>query len=380
MKRHITITVWFSALILSGCITDYEVKGIKGLNTILVVDGFITDDESVITLNSSVDLMNDDPVSSTCIDDADVSVECDDGTIFKAKAPELESGSRNGRYVIRTGKLNPECKYRLKIEIDENGSRSEYCSGFSYPIETPEIDSVFWTKEDNGLPVRIHVATHAPDHTVMYYRWSYREDWEIVSEAFLEPYPEYCWNEDKNREVLVASAEKTVSGRTIEVITEISPHNRKLERLYRITVNQNAISKKAYDYYANIIKNADRTGSIFAPIPSELRGNIACTTDPKNPVIGYVDVSTTTRNHLYISYWDGAFEYRVSECEVIAFKVNSETGVVIPDEFVDFYVVYKIEYIIGTKIPTDFEIILESCVDCTYFGTTRKPENWPNDH
>lgn len=34
---------------------------------------------------------------------------------------------------------------------------------------------------------------------------------------------------------------------------------------------------------------------MFAPIPSEMKGNIRCVTDPEVPVIGFVEVATVTR-------------------------------------------------------------------------------------
>jgi len=115
----------------------------------------------------------------------------------------------------------------------------------------------------------------------------------------IDTFPHLCWASNNNREIKVCSAEYTVFSRIFDILTEIQPSNRKLEALYRIKVRQNAISKRAYDYFVNIKKNSDQTGSLFAPVPSELRGNILCTTDADKPVIGYVDVSTTARSHLY---------------------------------------------------------------------------------
>ena len=64
--------------------------------------------------------------------------------------------------------------------------------------------------------------------------------------------------------------------------------------LYYIDVKQNRIRKEAYDYFVNLQRNIEQAGSIFSPIPSERRGNISCVSDPKEWVIGYVDVTNTT--------------------------------------------------------------------------------------
>jgi len=378
-------------LILSGCITKYEPAGIEELADILVVEGIITDDETTITLTRSVNLSGvftsdpGDPSLTYYVNNAEVYVECEDGTQFQAEPPDWWSSCLprcDGRYKIMTGKLNPDKKYCLKIEIEEIdsdcysgvGSGScpaktyKYSSISSYPIQTPEIDSVFWMKRGKGQPVSIHVATHSPDLKVLYYRWSYREDWEIRSKFYTNKYPYFCWNSFNNREILLGSAEKTVFGRITDKLTEMYPTSQKLSELYRIDVKQNVISKRAYDYFANIKKNNQQSGSIFAPVPSELRGNITCETDPARPVIGYIDISTTTHKRMYIKSKD-VYEQSFSNC-VIQNR----------DEYCgdDLFCIWPPEF----WVPYDERGLLYTyigCVDCTYYGnTTIKPEDWPN--
>jgi len=396
------------SLILCGCVTDFEPKGIDEVSSILVVEGIITDDESTITLSRSLNLLSDDFSSTYYVDDAKVFVQCDDGTQFQADPWGA------GKFTIKTGKLNPDRKYCLKIEIEEidpdfpvTRSNSlptktyEYHSDFSYPVQTPEIDSVFWLKRGKGHPVTIHVATHSPLNEIMYYRWSYKEDWEYYSEFYyidegkcpkcdLKPlengelcpkcgnikkeYPYYCWNKSNSKSLLLGSAEKTVFGKLTDKIIEYAPSDEKISYLYRIDVTQNAISKRAYDYFTNIRRNSEKTGSLFAPVPSELRGNIVCKTDPGRPVIGYIDISTTTQKRKYIS-GQNIYERPYSGCRVLSEDEMKEkfSGNIFPLTY---------EYIIYRWYPrAPPEFIQLKCVDCTYYGgTTDKPYDWPNNH
>jgi len=408
MKKYILSIFNCLCLLLCGCITEYTPSKIDELADILVVEGIITDNETIITLSRSAKL-SEESINNVPVANAEVYVECDDGTIFHADSPDLWSSCWrcDGRYTIQTGQLKPDCKYRLKIEIEEPEGDCgdyiacptkvyEYCSDFSYPIITPEVDSVFWMKRGRGQPVMIYVSTHDPENKIAHYRWSFKEDWEIVSELWLDGYPYYCWNLAKNKDLLIGSAEKMVFGRLMDKITEISPSSRKLSEMYRIDVTQNAISKRAYDYFANIQKNSQQTGSIFAPIPSELRGNITCKDDPDRPVIGYVDVSTTTKKRRYISRFDNVYEAPRWECdeltkdELCAKLLGNCDGVedpscqdelnkrcqelIIPPSYVLYYV----------PEPPDPEgeptYVPVSCVDCRYYGTTKKPDDWPNNH
>ena len=364
-------------LVLCGCITEYNPKGIDEEEDILVVEGIITDDESYITLSRSLNLTVGE-ASTQYVYNARVYVECDDGGSILSESPSCGSNGyfdyNSNRYVINTGKLNPEHKYRLKIEIDED----VYCSDYSYPIQTPEIDSIFWAKRGKGQPVMIYVATHEPRGKVLYYRWSYKEDWEYFANYYLENYPYYCWDKANNRDLLLGNTEKTIFGKLTDKITEIAPSNIKLSYLYRIDVTQNVISKRAFDYFANIKKNAQQTGSIFAPIPSELRGNITCTTDPERPVIGYVDISTTTKKCRYISFTEGAYESP---------GFNRDCELVPRDSLMKWYDHIPNEYVLTN--PREVELspmaipyyIKVKCVDCTYYGgVAQKPDDWPPDN
>jgi len=351
---------------------------------ILVVGGIITDDVTTITLSRSMNLT--DEADTYDVNNAKVYVECDDGTQWHADG----DFTYNGQYTIITGQLDMTRRYQLKIEIEEPDFSSddcytnpdgkiicpiktyEYCSDFSYPIQTPEIDSVFWIKRSRGQPIMIHVATHSPENEVLYYRWSYKEDWEINSEFFLEDYPYHCWNMANSRDLLLGSAEKTDLGMLTKKIVEIDPSDRKLSVLYRIDVKQNAISKRAYNYFANTKKNIQQTSSIFAPIPSELRGNITCTTDPEKPVIGYVDVSTTTKERLYISRMD-VYEKPYTDCKLLT-KSDLCEMLGIPPGLCPQYEVPD-RYVI-----VNFYYANVDCVDCTRHGTTQKPDDWPNSY
>ena len=383
INQLLSYSVILNCLILCGCITEYKAKGIKEVTDILVVQGIITDDESFISITQSVNLNEKEYSEPLNIENAIVYVECDDETKTEAGVYEPSDSptwaTRVGRYRIKTGQLNLARKYRLKIEFNNH----EYVSDFSYPIETPEIDSLFWIKTGAGLPVMIHVSTHSPNNDVLYYQWSFKEDWEYhaifkvrrcpihninvviendwesyfcpVCEGELEePYPYICWNSVNNNEMLLGSSERTVFGQLIEKILDINPTDIRLSVLYRITVNQNAISKRAHDYFVNIKKNSENIGSIFAPTPSELRGNIVCTTDPRRPVIGYIDISTTTQKNIYISE---------------------------SDVFEGFFCCPGVQ----ENAPLEWFILIYSggwrdisCIDCTWHDkSTQKPDDWP---
>ena len=205
----------------------------------------------------------------------------------------------------------------------------------------------------------IYLATQSQDNRILYYRWTYKEEWEIRSEVFHVDFNNVCWGMETNLGIQIGSAEKTVSGKLTDRILVIMPSNRKLSVLYRINVKQNAISKRAFDYFANIKRNTEQIGDIFSPTPSELRGNITCITDPDRPVIGFIDVSTTTQKQRYISHRDNLYEPTQSDC-----YVQTEENIGQPAGYI----------LIGDAY------VKLSCMECTLLGgSTIKPVDWDSN-
>ena len=342
-------------------------------------------------------------MSGVYVDGAGIYVECDDGMLFLAENHD------NGVYSINNGKLNPERSYRLNIELDGR----KYQSAYSNPIITPDIDDVFWIQRGERQPVIINVSTHSVENHILYYKWSYREEWEytadyiwVTPERCQEPschvllpededncpqcgrkitkfYNHYCWGIN-NGYFFLSSAERTTFGRVTEKITEINPRDIKLSILYRITVRQNAVSKQAYDYFTNVRKNTRNTGDIFSPVPSELQGNITCITDPGIKVIGFVDVSTTSQKEMLISHRDNLYVppdfeklcrplTRIQLCAALGNFMCDRW--VVPNGYIVFDYVPVFAWIPDILEPRYSD---ETCFDCTlYGGTPNKPEDWP---
>ena len=415
MKGLVYLAVCCACLIPFGCITEYEAKGINSVAEILVVDGNITDGETVIKLNRSIQLTSHNPFYNPVVDDATVYVECDDGARMNVAS---SSDFDHGYYTIVTGNLDPEKKYRIVIEIEEVDVNSKdckwidgkewvcpmkkfvYCSDYAYPEKTPEIDDLYWTKEGGGQPVKIYVSTHDPLNRTLYYRWSYLEEWEFHSdiqsgaydtirypyvdrEAAPFIYPYRCWASER-KAILFDGGEKTSFGQLTDVIMEMSPMNEKFELTYRLTVKQNVISKRAFDYFKRIKENAT-TGGLFAPMPVELRGNIHCITDADRPAIGYVEVSLTTQKSMYITPDDGIYEtspvsslctgdvYTMSQ--LIALNTPPPPGEAAPIEsWIDAWLPYFWGF---ERNNREIFYIYSRCVDCTSRGTAVKPDDWP---
>lgn len=383
IKIHI-LFVLLGALLLSGCISEYTPKNIENAEGILVVEGIISEGETLIKLSTSVGIQSQG-LTHRPVTEARLEIESNDGTIFYP-----EKISADG-YQFSIDYLDENKEYRLTIDYDGN----RYESSFLTPIVSPEIDEVYYIKEKRGDPVKICLSTHNDRETSSYYLWSYREDWEFTAEleathkitydeetdeSIITPYDlttsdniYYCFGRDFSKSFILGSTSKLSSNLIKDqILLEADPTSNRWQSLYRITVKQNAIRKEAHDYFLNLRKNAEGTGSLFAPIPSEMNGNIKCITDPDIPAIGYVDVSSTAKLTQYFSRDDLLYEYPLFlDCD---YTISSTEADSLGYEF------YKL--VIGSFGEKFYYYALRTCFDCTRRGGNGKnrPDNWPTDH
>ncbi|MDR2914809.1 MAG: DUF4249 domain-containing protein [Tannerella sp.] len=369
MKKILYIAL---LVLLFGCIEEYTPKGIEEVSDLLVIEGSVMDNESVFKLSRSVGL-SEMLTGEEAVNDASVFVEKDNGDLL------LGVFTGNGTYTVSTGELDAGAKYRFYAVV----SGEEYRSDFLSPLFTPEIDSINLTKKDIGEPVYVCVSTHDPADQSRYYLWSYKEHWEVKAELFanygsmdgvmgyFSPTTSrntyYCWGKDSSRTMLLGSSEKLSENLIYQRrLKDIPCDNDRISVLYYVRVKQMQIRKEAYDYYFNIQKNIEQTGSIFAPVPSEMKGNIRCSTDPDLPVIGYVDVSTSKVRDFF-SDGVGLYESPRRRC-----------GMLITEDPEYAYPVYGYNYVSMMTI----NYAPHECVDCRRKekATKNKPDFWPNDH
>jgi len=238
-----------------------------------------------------------------------------------------------GVYRISNGSLDASSQYRLSILLEGKEYVSEYLS----PIYTPEIDSISWIKREKGDPISICVSTHDPNNQSDYYRWKYKEQWEVKAELFAsvglvmnEDFTQdlvlydisssnniyYCWGVDSSKVLLLGNSEK-LSGNIISQhkLQDIPSSDDKVSILYYIEVTQNQIRKAAYDYFYNLQKNIEQTGGLFSSMPTEMKGNIRNVADPEENIIGYIDVSTTTYKKHFIESSEYLYEPLRNNCK-----------------------------------------------------------------
>lgn len=368
---------------IQGCISEYIPKDIMELEDMLVVESTITNNTTHVRLTRSSKL-NKLINKSKNIENAEVYVETKDGS-YTGQGVHIVDGN----YTIETGDLNPTAQYRLYLKI----GNKEYASDYLSPVITPEIDSISWRRNGSDQPVYICVSTHGTEEQSPYYRWAYKEHWEMKTELKADgtfitrniagyivdefiPFDfdssnntYYCWGKDSAKILILDSSEKMETNIIPQKkLVEIDPSGDKLSILYYIRVKQTSLRKEAYYYLLNTQKNIEQTGGLFSSMPVETKGNIRCLSNTDIPVIGYVDVATTTEKEHFIPESAGAYVPPLALCRSL---VTLDGG------FKD-----ALLFIYAPGNPTVVLWAPGYCVNCLLKDNASKdkPAWWPTSH
>jgi Domain of unknown function (DUF4249) len=285
-----------------SCVKPYEPPVISNPNSYLVVEGVAIPgtDSTKITLSRSRNLS--DTTSFIPENSASVQIVSKIGQAYQlsSKGKGLYSGLLN---------LAQGQEYQIKINTSDG---SQYESEFELAVITPPIDSLTWNQDND---VSIFVNTRDPQNKTRFYRWEYIETWEYHS--FYESIVGYkngslyyldstekrfaCWDSAYSDNVIIGASEQLSEDVITNLpVTTVTNGSDKISVRYSILVKQFGLSRDAYNFWQEIKKNSTQVGGLFDPLPSQLIGNIHCTSNPGEPVIGYFSIATIQTKRLYI--------------------------------------------------------------------------------
>lgn len=388
MKKTVYFILFISFLI--GCKEKYVSPVISPATGYLVVEGIINSGagETNIVLSRTTALNNQKILAEA---GASVMVESEDKTSFLLKE------TKSGNYGASNLNLVSTKKYKLTIQTKDG---KKYESDFVPVQSNPPIDSVNWIR--SGRDVQLYVNTHDPKNNTKYYQWEYVETWELHtyylstlkykavpnsrgvitysavyndSTSFAPDLSKYfCWKTEPSTSIFTGTTTNLSSDIIQLPLIRIPADSWKLNILYSVNTKQYSLSKGRYEFLQRMKRNTETTGSVFDAQPSELNSNIRCVSNPKEPVIGYIDICPIQEKRIYInrkSLPDWNYTQSCSEVEI----PNISDSILI-----------KALFLLPTYPNTDpmtgriisFYAAPPECVDCKLKGSSIKPSFWPN--
>ena len=386
MKRLKYILVLLTLLGAYACKERFNPPEVDTNLNYLTVEGIINTsgvDSTIIRVSRTVKLTNKAILQPEL--KATLTIESNDNTVKRTLAERSL-----GVYYSLPFTLDATKQYRLRIRTSAG---KEYVSDFVEAKVSPPIDALGFEVRTTGAPgIVIYANTHDDTNKSRYYKWDYRETYEFNSRNlsnfiaenrdirfrnFIREDIHTCWRTVNSNTIVLASTAKLTSDVLNKVTVQtIPPDNERLGIRYSILVNQQVLTKEAFDFWEILRKNTEQVGSIFDAQPSQLQGNIHSVSNPGEIVIGYISAGTLQHKRIFIdaNQIPREFSYRpLPSCPVDTIK---------PAEYsTAFYTGYQIPvdgiYSAGTPGPIAYTTASTGCVDCTLRGTNIKPAFWP---
>ncbi len=336
----------FAAYILAGCmamscIYPYEAELDSIAGTLVVEGDIILGDYSSFTVSwaTSVDgVLFNDTGFGFGYGFGNIWVENEHGDVFRQEYVPYRG------LAVDLRNAPDDCRYRLHISIpqmdvvetyknlrDGNGGKN-YVSSWREPQKAPTIDAITFEFEPSDNPYlrrptgNARISMTAPDGASRYFRWDYEEEWQFhanydpqfdydfENEEYVSvmqlPGPNYwCWAKSYSSQSRIAIAigdekNKIHEHKFMEINTGTG---NRFQKRYCVHVIARGISEECYQYLHTLEMNSNSTGDLFAPIPSELRGNIICEEDPDELVLGFIEVSRTSELRAFVPYGNGVY-------------------------------------------------------------------------
>ena len=326
----------------------------------------------------------------------DTYIEGEDGIRIPGTHPyAMPGGTVTSSVYFDTANLRDDQRYRLHCDIVEDILETEWIEVCKAPV----IDALSYQKNDAFKELRIGLSMHCSGSS--YFRWSYSETWEyhsyVNSDLWYDPVSRrigkywingqpsnyYCWNSRSVGKINIFSTENQIDDRFEDLdFHEIPLDDMRLQILYRLDLQLEAMSKDAYAYWNNIQQNSEQQGSLFAPIPSQMIGNIRCKTHPDRVVIGYINAARPAEGTLW---YDNSVEQFYDPTH---YRPNLDSQQISAGDFDKFDELYKQGYLPYQEVyegmsdsPSHYRWGMAGCVDCRQLGGTKnKPKDWPSGH
>lgn len=380
-------------LLYTGCVEEYKIpsKTVENYKEELVVQGRILSGEnSVVYISKTYPFGNVEGMGEI-ITDAEVHIIGQNG--YESEKAVYDNLHRH--YVINTVDLPQNTLYAVEVVL--NGET--YQSDFQELQMSPEIDEITYKENVDGIS--IHVSTHDDEDGQRAYMWSCTEDWEFHSDfdfvgvsggrvlynkdvypidGWVNPYL-YCWGHQESGNIYIYSTAGLKENAVKEhELFRIPVDDIRISYIYSILLKQWSLSDEAYNYFQTLKLYTEDTGGLFAPMPTEIDGNVSCISNPSIKVRGYVLAATVTEKRIFI--YESDFKQIRSDYQNCSW-LNAQNYPGWERAWMESMEKGNLIIFTQTGIIDQTSISYsKNCFDCreTEGASKKRPDFWPNNH
>ena len=391
MKTTHLFVLFILEFVFLSCVDEYDLP--KDIDSIykqeLVIEGrILSGEESVFYVTRTIPLtssMKSDNVTNALI------------TIIGQNGYESQPAEfiEDAKYALKTEELNSNTLYAVRIVVDGE----IYQSNFQPLLNSPDIDEVTWKEYEGGIS--LYVSTHNDNENTRCYMWTYEEDWEFHAEMDIKnttaiplynekfypmegrnnPYY-YCWGKQHSSLLYIYSTED-LSGNFVrdKELIKIPIDDVRISYIYSMLVKQWVITSEAYEYYRLMKLYTAESNGLFTPMPSDVRGNIVCTSTPEKKVRGFVIASDIKQKRIFI--YSADLKLNKSEYTNCLVQIPDLNNKYWKEGWYNLINTAGFVALTMDGSLTEGSMLYSGeCVDCrkTKGASKERPDFWPNDH
>ncbi len=355
---------------IQACIEPFSPPEVNSDQGYLVMDGFLnlSNSPSQIILRHSQNVNS--PNQPSFETGAQIVVSSEQGENYVFTEPSF------GVYQLPATNFNLNDRYRLDIyTLAGKHYQSEYVKA----VNTPPIDSVGSYYDQRRDAMVFSVNTHDDTGSTRFYRWKFEETYEYNAALYstimmqdnqivTRPDNIYtCWRSRSSTNIILGSTIKIVKDEIRDLpINVVEVSSQKLLIKYSLLVRQYGLTREAFEYWTELSKTTQGTGSLFDPQPSQVTGNIRNVDDPKELVFGYFAAATEITKRIFVTPRLGNYSYCVPDTLPLA---CGNPDITCARDYTGLLVSYLDDVsVLGAS---------QSCTDCrTQGGTNVRPSFW----
>lgn len=290
-------------------------------------------------------------------------------------------------------------KYKLTIETSNGNNYVSNVETLTTVTPLEEITASAVT--NNGVRgVEIAANSYDPLNTSKYYRYTYEETYKVIvprwspnkltftsdNEIIIslrdDPQTRTCYTTNKSNNIILASTIEMTEDRVTNFPVKFIPQNNySIANRYSILVKQYVESFNSYNFY-RILKSFSNSGNVLSQIqPGFIYGNIQCTNNPNEKVIGIFNVASVSSKRIFFNYEEifpgELFPDYLDTCDIKEFD-SSCFG---PSCAANGFYSLKSNYMSGKLVyyaseGVIFKMVKPVCGDCTTFSSNVIPAFW----
>jgi hypothetical protein len=393
--------VLFLIFTISRCIDPYFPE-LEGYESLLVVEGLVTDENSSYTVKLSRSVQHQDTVPEVI----------SDATIYISDENSKNAYLRNaGNGIYRTDSVEFRGMIGKTYILHIQTTEGDIYESEPYKMEpVSDIDNIYYARDqetgNSGTAINdgLRIYLDSRGGTNKFYRWEYIETWkykvpnpkrfEYVNETIfvaVNDVKEYCYKVQKSKEIIIysvyAGKSDNVEGQMVAFIDPLKSDRLLLQ--YSILMKQYSVSEKEYDFWYNMKQINEKGGDIYSLQPFPVISNIRNVNNPDERILGYFQVSSVKEKRRFITFSEIAdmnFPYYKNLCKRIEKEPKDypRSPLATPLTWDDLYEMYTTSgysfvepvFKLGTEGLYKMVFAKPECANCELTGIETKPDFW----